>query len=142
MTIRKLKNILKNVFQPSVNQALVEYFTDIEDRLVDIEDGESSLETVLTDETAVTLDFVTNGFHDLTLADDDITLNATVDGLVVGQKVFLKITQDATAAREITWGTGILTDVTVTASTDAIDFLVGVFDGTNIIFGALAQDVS
>lgn len=131
MNRKTLLNILTNVFAPTVNQAMMEGMI-----------GKKKKATALTNETAVTLDFSEYNFHDLTLGSDNITLNAGVDGLKEGEEVILKITQDGTAARTITWGDGIVTDVTVTASTNAVDLLKGVFDGTRIIFGALAQDAS
>jgi len=126
-----LINILELVFQPKL---IEEFRNEVM--------GSSKYTTTLAAQTAVTLDFVSYPFQELLLGSANITLNATVSGLKVGEKIYLKIVQDATAARTITWGTNILTDVTVTASTDAVDLLVGVFDGTNLILGAIAQDAS
>jgi len=128
-------NILENVFPPSVNQAMRQDLI-----------GSEAKVTALAAETTLTLDFTKYRFHDLTLGSANLTaLNATVtdgkDSLKPGEQVYLKITQDATP-RTIAWGTGIITDVTVTAGASAVDLLVGVFDGTNIVFGALAQDAS
>lgn len=131
MSRKKLINILENVFQPSVNQMMKSELM-----------GASVKETALAAETALTLDFTSNRFHDLALGTANITLNATVAGLKPGELVFLKVTQNSVAARTITWGTGIVTDATVTAAVDDIDLFMGVFDGTNIILGALAQNVS
>lgn len=128
MNRKTLINILQNVFQPAVNQA-------IEADLI----GASKLDTTLTDETAVTLDFTKNKFHSLVLGSDNITLNATVAGLKPGEQCFLKITQDATAARTVTWGTGIKTGHTISSTTDDQDMLTGIFDGTNIFFGTVAK---
>ena len=136
MSRKSFLNILENVFQPSLNQAMRDDLLGAEPEV-----------TALAAETTVTLDFTKNRFHDLTLGSQNITaLNATVaddkNSLKPGELVFLKITQDSTAARTVAFNTNILSDVTVTASTDAVDILVGVFDGTNILLGALAQDVS
>lgn len=126
-----LINILELVFQPKVIE-------EFKNEII----GSSKNSTALAAETTLTLNFNNYLFQDVTLGSANITLNATVSDLKVGEKVYLKITQDSTAARTITWGTNIITDVTVTASTDAVDFLVGVFDGTNLILGAIAQNAS
>lgn len=128
-------NILENVFPPTVNQAMREDLLGSEVNTV-----------ALAAETTLTLDFTKNRFQDVTLGSQNLTaLNATVtdgkDSLKPGEQVFLKITQDATP-RTVAFGTGIVTAVTVTAGASAVDLLVGVFDGSNIILGALAQDVS
>lgn len=125
-----LINLIEGYFPPNVTRAILKDLYGVDLKAV-----------ALAAEIAVTLDFSEHKFFSLTLGSANITLNAKVTGLIMGEKVYLKITQDATAARTITWGTGILTDVTVTASTDAIDMLIGIFDGTNIIFGALAKNV-
>lgn len=135
MSRKTFLNILENVFQPSVNQAMRE------DQL-----GMESKVTALAAETTLTLDFTEWSYHELTLGSANLTaLNATVvagkNSLKKGERVYLKITQDATP-RTIAWGTGIVTDVTVTAGASAVDMLEGVFDGTNIVLGALAQNVS
>ena len=131
-----LLNIIENVFQPGVNQAMREDLI-----------GAVPLVTVLVAETTLTLDFTKNRFHVVELGSANLTaLNATVvngkDSLKIGEEVFLKIIQDGTGARTVVFGTGILTDVTISSSTDDIDILVGVFDGTNILLGALAQNAT
>ena len=131
MSRKTLINTLENVFQPGVNQAMKEDLI-----------GTKKKTWTLAAETVVAPDFGEYSFHEILLNTQNITINATVTGLEVGEKVYLKIVQDDAAARTVTFGTNILTDVTVTASTDAVDLLVGVFDGTNLIFGALAQAVS
>jgi hypothetical protein len=136
MSRKTFLNILENAFAPSVNHAMRE------DLL-----GSEPLVTTLAAETTLTIDFTKNRFHVVELGDDDLSaLNATVlagkDSLKPGEEVFLKIIQDGTGARTITWGTGILTDVTISSTTNDIDILVGIFDGTNIIFGALAKNVT
>lgn len=136
MSRKTFLNILENVFQPTVNQAMRADLIGVEPKV-----------TTLTDETAVTLDFSENSFHVLNLGSDNITLNAGLgsgkDALKPGEKVYLKIVQDSTAARTVAWGSNILeSSLTVTAATDAVDLLEGVFDGTNIILGALALNVS
>ncbi len=130
MSRRTLINIIQNVFQPSVNQAM-------EADLIGAEMKQLSVGA----ETTITLDFGEYKFHEVTLGSANITaLNAIVTGLKPGERVYLKLIQDGTGARTVAWGTGILTDITVSSSTDDIDLYVGVFDGTNIILGALAQN--
>ena len=137
MSRKTFLNILENVCQPTVNQAMREDLLGNEPKV-----------TALAAETTLTLDFTENLFHVVTLGSQNLTaLNATVasgkNSLKPGEKVYLKIIQDSTAARTVAWGTNILeSSLTVTASTDAIDLFEGVFDGTNIILGALAQNVS
>ena len=116
MSRRTLINLLQSIFPPTVNQGMVKDMI-----------GAESSEIILAAETEITLDF---------------TLNATVLGLKVGERVYLKIIQDGTGARTVTWGSNILTDATVSSSTDDIDMFMGVFDGVNIILGALAQNVA
>jgi hypothetical protein len=131
MSRTTFKNISELVFQPTVSEGIQKDLM-----------GSEKKSTALAAETAVTLDFNEFGFHDLTLGTANITLNATVFDLKPGESIYLKVTQDATAARTITWGSNILTSVTITASTSAVDLLMGVFDGTNLIIGAIAQDIS
>jgi len=130
MSRRTLINILENVFQPSVNEAMKEDLIGAKMKVTD-----------LVDETTVTLNFSEYKFHQLTLGSQNITaLDAIVTGLAVGEQVYLKLIQDGSGARTVAFGTGILTAITVSSSTDDIDLYVGVFDGTNIILGAVAQN--
>jgi len=131
MSRRTLINLLQSIFPPTVNQGMVKDMI-----------GAESSEIILAAETEITLDFTLNKFFILNLGSANITLNATVLGLKVGERVYLKIIQDGTGARTVTWGSNILTDATVSSSTDDIDMFMGVFDGVNIILGALAQNVA
>ncbi len=136
MSRKTLLNILENVFQPSVNQAMrVDLF------------GSEPLVTTLAAETTLELDFTKNRSHVVLLGSANLTaLTAVVssgkDSLKPFEQVFLKIVQDGTGARTVAFSTNILTDVTVSSSTDDIDILVGIFDGTNILLGALGQNVT
>lgn len=128
-----LKNILELVFQPKVSQALTREFNDIR--------GIAPVATTLTTETTVSWDGGQTPFIALTTGAQNITINAVVTGLRSGQRVYLRLTQGATA-RTVTWGTNIKSDVTVTATAARTDMLVGVFDGTRIMLGALAQNLT
>lgn len=131
MSRRTFINILESIFPPDISEAMKKDLLGAKVKL-----------TTLDAETTLILDFTEYKFHEVLLGSADITaLDAGVAGLEVGEQVYLKIVQDSTAARTITWGVGILTDVTISNTTDDIDLLVGVFDGNYIIFGALAQNV-
>lgn len=137
MSRKTFLNILENVFAPSVNQAM----------RLDLLGAEKET-TTLAAETTVNMDFTKSKFHELQLNTENITLNAVVaadkDSLKAGELVFFKIIQDNAAARTVTWGSNIINAaaLAVTASADAVDVFWGIFDGTSLIIGALAQDVS
>lgn len=105
--------------------------------------GRSKKVVTLAAEVAHTFDFDEYAFHEIVLGTQNPTLNADVSGqgLVPGERVYVKLTQ-GTPARIVTWGTGFLTDVTPSAVAGAIDLYEGVFDGTNIILGAISQNAS
>lgn len=138
MSRKSFLNILENVFQPTVNQAMRE------DLL-----GSVPKATTLAAETTYTLDFTENAFHTLLMGSANITaLNCTVvngkDSLKVGERVYLKVTNDGTAARTLAFGTGAVNanGLALTAAINAVDLFEGVFDGTNIIWGTLAANIA
>ena len=132
MSRRTLINILENVFQPSVNEAMKEDLIGSKVKTLSV--GAA---------TTITLDFEEYKFHEVTLGSENITaLNAVVTGLYPGERVYLKLIQDGSGARTVAFNANILTDITVSSSTDDIDLYVGVFDGTNIILGAIAQNAT
>lgn len=128
MSRRSAINIFQNVLDPHVNHAM-------EDDIIGAEKKSTSALAL----TTVTLDFGEHKYHSLLLGSDNITLNATFTGLKPGEQCILQLTQDATAARTITWGTGIKTGHVVSNSTNDVDMLFGIFDGTNIYFGTIAK---
>lgn len=128
-----LLNLLENVFQPSVNQAMREDLIGSVPKVTD-----------LASETTLEIDFTENRFQVVNLGAQNISaLTAVVtngkDSLKAGEVVLLKIVQDATGARTLAFSTNFLTDVTISSSTNDVDILLGVFDGTNILLGALMQ---
>lgn len=105
-----------------------------------------TVQTTLTTETTVTLDFSENVSQELTLGSQNITaLNGTLTGLPTGTRVLLRLTQDATA-RTVAWGTGFEfeggTGPTVTASSSAVDLFEGIVSGGAIVLRVVAQDIS
>jgi len=131
-----LKNLFELVFPPSVSRAMYNELNEL-----DKTTGVEPTETTLAAQTTFELDFSTNPFQAIVTGSQNITLTANIAGLKPGQRVFLRFTQGATA-RTVTWGTGIKSDVTVTATGARTDMLVGVFDGTRIMLGALAQNLT
>lgn len=131
-----LKNILEITFPPTVSEAIYSSLSNAEDLT-----GKAPTAQVLTDETAISLAFGTNPFQAITTGAENITVNADLTGLKAGQRVFLRVTQGATP-RTITWGTGIKSAVTITATGAKTDMLVGVFDGTRIMLGAITQNLT
>ena len=131
MSRRTLKNLFDSIFPPTINHGFEEDLMGATKKVV-----------TLAAETVVSLDFGEDKFIELALGSANITINAVVTGLKPGEQCYLKIIQDATGARTVAFGTNMVENLTVTASTDAIDLFMGIFDGTNIIFGPLAQDVS
>lgn len=128
MSRRTAINVFQNVFTPHANHAL-------EDDIIGAEKKSTSALAL----TTVNLDFSEFKYHSLLLGSDNITLNAVVTGLKPGEVCLLQITQDATGARTVTWGTGIKTTHVVSNTTNDVDMLLGVFDGTNIYFGTIAK---
>jgi len=134
-----LVNIFENVFQPTVNQALIEWF---------LNGLQAQAEVTLTDETTYVVAFNSdNRFPKLILGAENLTsLTATVGDLNEGDEVYFRITQDGTGARTIAWGGGWEaaggTDPTVTASTDAVDVFKGVVHGGKVLLVALAQNIA
>ena len=137
MSRKSFMNILENFFPPTINQAMRQDLV-----------GAEKETTTLAAETTVNMDFTKSKFHELQLNTQNITLNAVIaddkNSLKAGELVFFKIIQDDAAARTVTWGSNIINAaaLAVTASVDAVDVFWGIFDGTNIVIGALAQDVS
>lgn len=131
MNRKEVINIIENVLPPLASEAIKKGLF-----------GAESNETTLTSETTLSLDFTKNNFQKVNLGSANITINGVVDGLKEGEKVFLKIVQDSTAARTVTFGTNLISGDAVTSSINAVDLFEGVFDGTNIIFGGLALNAS
>ena len=125
-----LLNIFENVFQPTVSQALAEWF---------LNGLQAEDEVTLTDETTYAVAFNSdNRFPKLILGAENITaLTATIGDLNEGDEVLFRITQDGTGARTVSFSTGFAaaggTDPTVTASTDAVDLIKGVVVGSEIV---------
>ena len=134
MSRKSFLNILENTFQPSVNQTLKEDLLGAVPKVI-----------VLGATAALELDFTKNRFQVLTVGSVGLTLTAKVvngkNSLKVGEKVFIKLIQYSTA-QTVAFSTNILTDVTVSSGNNEIDLLVGIFDGTNILLGALAKAVA
>jgi len=134
MSRKSFLNILENVYPPTVNQAIKEDLLGSVPNVV-----------VLAADATLELDFVNNRFYNLTVGSVGLTLTAKVtddkNSLKPGELVFIKLTQYSTA-QTVAFSTNIVSDVTVSSGNDEIDLLIGVFDGTNILLGALAQAVA
>lgn len=130
MSRNSLKRYLENIFPPEINQAIIRDVVGKEKKAI-----------TFTDEEIFTLKFPTFSFFDITLGTENITLNADITDLVPGENVMLKITQGA-VAKTVTWGTNIKSNVTVTASNNAVDILIGVFDGENLILIAFYLNIT
>lgn len=134
MSRKSFLNILENVYPPTVNQAIKEDLLGSVPNVV-----------VLAVDATLELDFVNNRFYNLTVGSVGLTLTAKVtddkNSLKPGELVFIKLTQYSTA-QTVAFSTNIVSDVTVSSGNDEIDLLIGVFDGTNILLGALAQAVA
>jgi len=134
MSRKSFLNILENVYPPTVNQAIKEDLLGSVPNVV-----------VLAADATLELDFVNNRFYNLTVGSVGLTLTAKVtddkNSLKPGELVFIKLTQYSTA-KTVAFSTNIVSDVTVSSGNDEIDLLIGVFDGTNILLGALAQAVA
>ena len=132
-------NILENVFPPTVNQALNDWF---------LKGAQSATEVTLTSETTYEVPFNSdNRFAKLTLGAQAITaLTADLGDLNDGDEVLLRITQDSSAARAVSFSTGFAgaggTDPVVTASTSAVDLFKGVVSDGEIVLVIVAQDIA
>ena len=123
-------NILENTLQPAVNQAIIDSIL-----------GKEALTTTLTTETTVALNFADAAFHVLQLADANITLTAVVAGMKDGEVVILKIIQDDTTVRTVTFSTGFTMPfgVQINGELDAGDYFLGVIDSGAIIVFPLTR---
>ena len=135
MSRRTLIDIIQNVWQPSVSQAVE----------LDLVGKEVKEVSALADATP-DLDFSEFQNISLTTGSVNITaLNAITTGMKEGEEVVLVITQGA-AARTIAWGTGFLfaggTGPTVTATAAKVDVFKGVVVGGDIVLAVHAQNIS
>ena len=127
---RTLLNHLGIKFDPSTSEVMAKNLI-----------GKEKFTIALAAETTLDIDCGCHHFFDVTLGGVGVTINFTTTGVMTGEKFLFKLTQAATP-RAVTWGTGVIEDLTPSAIASAVDLYEGVFDGTNIILGAIAQNVS
>lgn len=86
----------------------------------------------ITDATTFTLDCALGSFHSITLGGNRTA--AAFSNPVAGQHLYLKVTQDATGSRTITWNANVdwaaNTAPTLSTTAAASDLLEFVYDGT------------
>jgi len=135
MSRKTLINILENVFQPSVNEAM-------KDDLL----GKSVKTLSTLADATPDVDFSDSHSISVTLGSVNVTaFNAIVAGLKEGEEVLLTITNDATP-RTLAWGTGFAfaggSGPTITAGAAAVDVFKGVVVGGIIVLSVVAQNIS
>lgn len=136
MSRRTFINILENIFDISVNQAM---------KLDLIGKSVKSMGSTLANATP-NLNFSDSSSISIITGSVNITsLNAIVTGMEEGEEVLLVITQGATP-RTIVWGTNFIfaggSGPTVTASGTAVDVFKGVVVGGKVLLSIVAQNVS
>ena len=123
MSRKILVNILENTLQPSLSEAIIK----------DVLGSEGKV-TTLVAQTTLAITFNEHAYQDITLGSAGVTVTAVTTGIKNGEAIILKITQDGTGARTVTFSTGFSNPLrlAVTPEVDAIDYYLGIVDGGSI----------